>query len=128
MEQTSHSLAQYVSRNESKLDQTAENFLSASREFNRMFTRNSSLVDSTAQRFERVSGRLENFVGQLDTLARSARTFADALSSGDGTLQLLAEDRRLYDDLRKTANNLDDLVNDIKTNPRKYINLKVELF
>ena len=128
MEQTSHSLAQYVSRNESKLDQMAENFLSASKEFNRMFTRNSSLVDSTAQRFERASGRIEDFAGQLDTLARSARTFADALSSGDGTLQLLAEDRRLYDDLRKTANNLDDLVNDIKANPRKYINLKVELF
>lgn len=128
LEQTSHSLAQFVSRNESKLDQTAENFLSASKEFNRMLTRNSSLVDSTAQRFERASGRIEDFAGQLDTLARSARTFADALSSGDGTLQLLAEDRRLYDDLCKTANNLDDLVNDIKANPRKYINLKVELF
>jgi phospholipid/cholesterol/gamma-HCH transport system substrate-binding protein len=128
MEQMSHSLADYVSRNESKLDQTAENFLSASREFNRMFARNGSLVDSTAQRFERASGRIENFAGQLDTLAKSARTFADALNNGDGTLQSLVEDRRLYDDLRKAANNLDDLVNDIKANPRKYINLKVELF
>jgi len=128
MEQMSHSLAQYVSRNEVKLDQTAENFLNASREFNRMFSRNSALVDSTAQRFDRASSRIEAFTGQLDTIARSARTFADALSNGDGTLQLLAEDRRLYDDLRKTANNLDDLVNDIKANPRKYINLKVELF
>jgi len=128
MEQMSHSLAQYVSRNEVKLDQTAENFLNASREFNRMFTRNGAAIDSTAQRFDRASSRIEAFTGQLDTIARSARTFADALSNGDGTLQLLAEDRRLYDDLRKTANNLDDLINDIKANPRKYINLKVELF
>ncbi len=128
MEQMSHSLSQYVSRNEVKLDQTAENFLNASREFNRMFTRNSVLIDSTAQRMDRASVRIESFTGQLDTIARSARTFADALSNGDGTLQLLAEDRRLYDDLRKTANNVDELINDIKANPRKYINLKVELF
>jgi hypothetical protein len=38
------------------------------------------------------------------------------------------EDRRLYDDLRKAADNLDDLVSDIRANPRKYINLKFELF
>jgi phospholipid/cholesterol/gamma-HCH transport system substrate-binding protein len=128
MEQMSSSLSQYVFRNESKLDQTAENFLNASKQFNQMFTRNSALVDSTAHRMDRASVRIEQFTGQLDTLARSARTFADALSNGDGTLQLLAEDRRLYDDLRKTANNLDDLINDIKADPRKYINLKVELF
>ncbi|PWB67998.1 hypothetical protein C3F09_12530, partial [candidate division GN15 bacterium] len=128
MERMSHSLASYVSRNESKLDETAQNFLSASREFNRLFARNSSSVDSSAARFDRASSRFEAFTGQLDTIARSARTFADALSNGEGTLQLLAEDRRLYEDLRKTANNLDELISDIKTNPRKYINLKVELF
>ena len=43
-------------------------------------------------------------------------------------MQLLMEDRRLYDDLRRTADNVDDLINDIRANPRKYINLKVELF
>jgi len=41
---------------------------------------------------------------------------------------LLLEDRRLYDDLRHTADNIDDLIQDIRDNPRKYINLKVELF
>ena len=68
------------------------------------------------------------FVQQLDTLAQSARSFASTLEEGEGTLQLMMEDRRLYDDLRKTADNLDDLINDIRANPRKYINLKVELF
>lgn len=124
----SHSLAKYVSRNESKLDQTAQNFLNASADLSKMLARNSSLVDSSVQRFDRVTGQLELFVKQLDTLAQSARTFADALNNGDGTLQLMMDDRRLYDDLRKTANNLDELITDIRANPRRYIDVKVKLF
>jgi hypothetical protein len=41
---------------------------------------------------------------------------------------MMVDDRRLYDDLRKTADNLDDLIRDIRENPKKYIQLKVELF
>ena len=127
-EEMSHSLAKYVSRNESKLDQTAQNFLKASSDLSNMIARNSSIVDSSVKRFDRVSGQMELFVGKLDTVAQSARTFADRLNNGDGTLQLMMEDRRLYDDLRKTANTLDDLIKDIKADPGKYIDLKVKLF
>ena len=80
------------------------------------------------QRFDRASVNMEKFVMQLDTLAATARKFVDAVDQQEGTLQLLLEDRRLYDDLRRTTDNLDDLINDIRANPRKYINLKVELF
>jgi hypothetical protein len=40
----------------------------------------------------------------------------------------LMQDRRLYDDLRRTAGSLDDLVKDIREHPKKYLNVKVELF
>jgi hypothetical protein len=40
----------------------------------------------------------------------------------------MMKDRRLYDDLRGTADNIDQLINDIRANPQKYINLKVEIF
>ncbi|MEW5925592.1 MAG: MCE family protein, partial [Candidatus Zixiibacteriota bacterium] len=61
-------------------------------------------------------------------MSKAAREFADNLNNGDGTIQMLVDDRRLYDDLRKTASNLDALINDIRENPGKYIDLKVELF
>jgi len=127
-ERVSLSLAGYLEENEKKLDQTADNFLAASRQLNQMFTKNADRVDSTLTRFDRVSTQLEVFVHQLDTLSASARRFAEALENEDGTVRLLLEDRRLYDDLRRTADNIDDLINDIRANPRKYINLKVELF
>ncbi|UCC45076.1 MAG: MCE family protein [Candidatus Zixiibacteriota bacterium] len=128
LESVSASLADYMERNEGRLDQTSENFYKASKELNRMLSENSDAVDSAIQRVDRVSVKLVDFTDQLDTLSTSLRQFADNLNNPDGTLQLLMEDRRLYDDLRRTADNIDDLVNDIRENPRKYINLKLELF
>jgi phospholipid/cholesterol/gamma-HCH transport system substrate-binding protein len=109
VERLTNSLAEYVERNEGKLDRTADNFLDASRKINRLLARNDELVDSSLQRFNRASSRLEAFTTQLDTLSQTARRFAD-------------------DDLRQTADNIDDLIQDIRANPEKYIRLKVELF
>lgn len=128
LQQVSASLAGYVARNEARLDQTAENFLEASSELNQLLKANRSRIDSTVYRVDRVSVGLEKIVGRLDTLSVSAREFADNLNNPDGTIQLLLEDRRLYDDLRRTADNIDDLVNDIRANPRKYINFTLEIF
>jgi phospholipid/cholesterol/gamma-HCH transport system substrate-binding protein len=128
LESISKSLVGYLDRNEGKFDESATNFLKASRRINDMIAHNEPSVDSAVGRLDVLTQRLLAFTDQLDTLAASARTFADQLNNGDGTLQMLVDDRRLYDDLRKTAGNLDDLVVDIRANPGKYINLNVELF
>ena len=128
LESVSGSLADYMERNEAKLDETANNFLSASRNVKDLLRQNRASVDSTLARADRASVRLEQFTIQLDSLALSARRFAEVLETEEGTLQLMMQDRRLYDDLRQTADNIDDLISDIRENPRKYINLSVELF
>lgn len=128
LDEVSASMSDYLKRNEGKLDKTVDNIYSASQKINKVVSGNVDQIDSTINRVDRLTYRLENFTGQLDTLALSFREFADNINNPEGTLQLLTEDRRLYDDLRKTADNIDDLVTDIKTNPKKYINLKVEIF
>jgi phospholipid/cholesterol/gamma-HCH transport system substrate-binding protein len=128
LESVSKSLASYVSRNTGKMDQIVEDFASASRDVRRMISRNSPLVDSTASRIERATVDLETFVIGLDTLSHAARQFADRLNNPDGTLSLLTEDRKLYDDLCRTAKNLEELISDVRANPKKYMNLTVEIF
>ncbi|MEW6412514.1 MAG: MlaD family protein [Candidatus Zixiibacteriota bacterium] len=128
LESVTASMASYMDRNSDRLDQTATNFHKASKELSRMLSDNSGKVDSAAQRMDRMTMRLEDFVGRLDSLSMSFKEFADNLNNPDGTLQLLVEDRRLYDDLRRTADNIDDLILDIRANPGKYINLKLEIF
>ncbi|MEA1979740.1 MAG: MlaD family protein [candidate division Zixibacteria bacterium] len=128
LEQVSGRLNNYLANNETKMDKTVDNFLDASKKLNQLVANNTPVIDSSLRRFERISKRMDNFVIRLDSLSISAREFADKINNSDGSLQLFLEDRKLYDDLLKTADNVDDLIRDIKENPRKYINLKFELF
>ncbi|MGD8605585.1 MAG: MlaD family protein, partial [Anaerolineales bacterium] len=118
------SIADYLDTNQVKLDQTTENIYTASAELSRILTQNGPLIDSSLNRFDRTTQKIDALVNRLDSVAVVARKLADELESNEGTLQLLLKDPRLYDDLRRTADNIDDLVSDIKANPRKYINLK----
>ncbi|UCD16936.1 MAG: MCE family protein [Candidatus Zixiibacteriota bacterium] len=127
-ENLSKSLSEYMSRNRITLDKTAENFLKASAELKNIAVINAGRIDTFMTRVDSASVRLDTVVVNLEYVAKTAREFARNLNEGDGTLQLLVDDRRLYDDLRKTADNIDDLINDIRANPRKYINFTVELF
>jgi phospholipid/cholesterol/gamma-HCH transport system substrate-binding protein len=127
-ERLSSSLTDYVERNRNNLDRAARNFLDASADLKKLISANGSRIDSTLERVGSVSLRIEGIVGDLEYVARTAREFADNLDRGDGTIQMLTDDRRLYDDLRRTVNNLDDLIKDIRENPKKYIQLKLELF
>ena len=128
LDRVTSALADYLDDNKSKLNETTDNFLQASRELKTMLATNAVKVDSSMARIDRITVGVEDLVHQLDTLAVSARGLAEAMENEEGTLRLLLEDRQLYDDLRQTADSIDALITDIKANPRKYINLKFELF
>ena len=128
MESVTKSLADYMDRNEDKLDQSTQNFLKASQAFRNIAVTNGQKIDTIMNGLNNTVANIDSVVAQLSQVATTARAFADNLENGDGTLQMLVDDRRLYDDLRRTADNIDDLINDIRANPRKYINLTVELF
>lgn len=127
-EELSLSLNNYVKRNNNKLDETAENFLKASAELRRLATTNAVKIDSAVQRVDNSTKKLEKLTDDFADVAETAREFATKLENGNGTIQMLVDDRRLYDDLRRTADNIDALISDIRTNPKKYINFTVRLF
>ncbi len=127
-EELSQSLTDYANRNDNKLDQTAENFLKASAELRKLATNNSVIIDSALQRVDNSTKKIEKLTDDFAVVAATAREFAEKLDKGDGTLQMMVDDRRLYDDLRRTADNIDALISDIRTNPKKYINFTVRLF
>ena len=47
------------------------------------------------------------------------------IDHNNGTLGLLMNDRKLYDNLRNTALGLEILIDDIKVHPKRYVNISV---
>lgn len=89
-----------VARASSQLDSLSASLLAASAEFRRVVLR----ADSTLQVAEMVGGKLER---------------------GEGSLGLLLQDSALYADLIRTNVLMQELLRDIKENPRKYIKLSI---
>jgi phospholipid/cholesterol/gamma-HCH transport system substrate-binding protein len=72
----------------------------------------------TSENSARLVANIDSTNAQLAALLTQART-------GNGTVGKLLSDSLLYTDVRKSVQQLDSLIADIKKNPKKYINLRI---
>lgn len=114
--------------NAPKIDKTVDNFTSLSETLKNGVDRNEKYVDTAVQNMDVAARRLVKLTDDLEEASKRFKSFATDLDESQGSLRLMMEDRRLYDDLRRAALNLDSLVVDIRQNPKKYISFSVELF
>lgn len=89
------------------------------------------LVRSIA-RMDSISIQLDRSTASLNRSTTSLETVLGRLERGEGTLGRLSRDESLYNNLNQAAtsanqaaNNASSLMDDIKANPKKYINLRV---
>jgi phospholipid/cholesterol/gamma-HCH transport system substrate-binding protein len=61
----------------------------------------------------------------LDKAALSLRALLERIDRGEGTLGKLATDQALYDNVNRAAESLATLLDDLRANPSKYINLSI---
>jgi phospholipid/cholesterol/gamma-HCH transport system substrate-binding protein len=59
------------------------------------------------------------------TTMRTLNTMLEKTSQGEGTLGKLLEDEALYEDLKRTNQRMQELVEDIKIHPERYIHMSV---
>lgn len=69
--------------------------------------------------------KLNNTIDKLSLTADKLNSVIGGIQNGDGSLGKLAKDEQLYNNLITTSDNLNKLVEDIKTNPKRYINFSV---
>lgn len=111
-----------------KIDTALDNFVSLSETLKETVNRNQPRFDSTAQNMNEAGKRFLTLLDDMEEASLKLKSFATDLDNSDGTLRMLMEDRRLYDDLRATSKKLDSLVSDIRANPKKYVNFSLEIF
>lgn len=96
------------------------------------FLRASQSLDAFTQKLSASKGTVsrliedESLYNNLNTAAIKLNTLLDSVNTGQGTVGRLVTDRELAEQMQKTLKEVDGLVKDIKTNPRKYF--KISLF
>jgi len=98
------------------LSATSQNFEQLSAKLNRNEGTVGKLLHDEA-----LYTRLDSMTGRLDTLVRQ-------LNEGEGTAGQLLRDKRLYENMNQTASELRGLIEAIKKDPKKYLNVKVSIF
>jgi phospholipid/cholesterol/gamma-HCH transport system substrate-binding protein len=94
------------------------------------FARNSAKLDSTFMNLNAVTdhlakAKIEEAINSVQrTMARLEQGVAK-LDSKEGTLGLMLNDRQLYDEVRRTNRSLTILLDDLRMNPKRYINISV---
>jgi phospholipid/cholesterol/gamma-HCH transport system substrate-binding protein len=126
MEKASSKLSHTVDANESDLRAAVSDFRSAARKLNSIASTNEAEVASSIKDFGSASRQLSTLSEQLSRTATSLDRVVTRLDSGEGSLGRAIADSTLYLEMRETLRNTNDLVKDIKRNPKRY--LKIGLF
>jgi phospholipid/cholesterol/gamma-HCH transport system substrate-binding protein len=89
---------------------------------------------------QNLSRTLQNFANISDTLAKAnisrtinhlnnslsdMATITDKINKGEGSLGLLVNDKKLYNNLESSSRELDQLLLDLKLNPGRYVNFSL---
>lgn len=119
------------------LDATLAEFKTASGSVNQMLAENKSKISSTMTNFDKASANFTKIsdslaqanIGQTvrnleKTLASVDKIMAD-VQSGKGTLGKLAKDEALYNNFAKTSKELELLLQDLRLNPTRYVNVSL---
>lgn len=69
--------------------------------------------------------KLNNTIDKLSVTAQQLNNVIAGIQKGEGSLGKLVKDEQLYDNLTKTSQNLNSLVEDMKANPKRYVNFSV---
>lgn len=126
MEHASASLNRTLSRNESDLRAAVTDFRDAAHDLKTIAAGNREQVTTSVRDFGDASRKLASLADQLAVTATALDRVVARIDSQQGTIGKAIADSTLYEEMRETLRNTNDLVKDIKKNPKRY--LKIGLF
>lgn len=95
--------------------------------FTTTLSENSERIEAMLANLETFSGDLADadLVNQLTATVDSLNAVLASIQEGEGSVGKLLNDEELYNSLNTASDNLGLLLEDIKTNPKRYINISV---
>ncbi|HLX92194.1 MAG TPA: MlaD family protein [Puia sp.] len=71
------------------------------------------------------NSRIEETVATLQTTIGELKTTLDKVNSNNGSLGLLLNDKKLYQNLEATSRSLNVLLDDFRVHPKRYVNISI---
>jgi len=108
-----------LSSNEKGLHEVVDNA-------NKMLLTTNATVSKYGTVVEKIDvDKLNATIDEFSKTANKLNSVIAGIQNGEGSLGKLAKDDQLYNNLTKTADNLNKLVEDLKANPKRYVNFSV---
>ncbi|MBC7607366.1 MAG: MCE family protein [Burkholderiales bacterium] len=127
----------HLKKSLAELSQTMEQFHNASSGLNGIITNNKGKIDGIVSNFSKVSSDFSKISDSLQkadlgktaknlqlTLNKVDKIMSD-LDAGKGTMGKLLKDDALYANLAKTSKELELLLQDVRLNPTRYVNVSL---
>jgi len=121
-------LNKFLGENRSKIDRTFTNLENVSDRLNVIIDSNEQKIDTALNNFTEASSNLNRFTDSLEVIAASLSDFLKRVDEGEGTLGLLGTDETLYQDVKKMVRSVETIIDDIRRDPKKYLNVEVKVF
>ena len=109
---TSISLNTLIKDNQENLDSTLTNF-------NNLSSNLATITDSVAK------SDLSGTINELQSTLDGVNALLASIESGEGSLGKLAKDEKLYDNLEGASKQLEQLLQDFKLNPKRYVHFSI---
>ncbi len=121
----------------SSLTKTVYSFEDSSSDLNSLLKENKPKLDSTFSNMETITDNLAVFSdsitqidikaisNNLETTLDSFNSIMDKFNNGEGSIGNLINDENLYKNLEAASKELEELLRDLKENPKRYVHISV---
>lgn len=116
---------------------TARSLKGSAQSVDGLLSENSAKLNRTFTNLDEMTGNLNSFsdtltqvdigriVGDLEKVIADLESVSEKINSGDGTVAKLINDPSVYDNLEGATRQLDQLIQDVKLNPKRYVHFSI---